>query len=75
MTTNPVSRILCYNPLFSLKTMFKFNKFYTKWWIFYALWLVVANGLLEYKHMDDVSRLILFKMARSFETAYEIILD
>ena len=55
--------------------MFKFNKFYTKWWIFYALWLVVANGLLEYKHMDDVSRLILFKMARSFETAYEIILD
>lgn len=50
-------------------------KFYTKWWIFYALWLVVANDLLEYKDMDDVSRLILFKMARSFETVYEIILE
>lgn len=72
MTTNPVRRILCYNPLFSLKTTFKF---YTKWWIFYAMWLVVANDLLEYRHMDDVSQLTLFKMARSFETAYEIILD
>ena len=48
---------------------------YTVWWIFYALWLVVANDLLEYRHMDDVSRLILFKMARSFENVYEIILD
>ena len=38
-------------------------------------WLVVANDLLEYRHMDDVSRLILFKMARSFENVYEIILD
>ena len=45
------------------------------WWIFYALWLVVANDLLEYRHMDDVSRLILFKMARSFENVCEIILD